>query len=214
MRRARRISLGRTTAAALLGVGLSLGPGHPVQAQSSYEYLQAFSSVLNHIRINYVDSVAYPELVRAAIEGTLRALDPHSYFVSRSDQARLSALERGELAVTGMTVEDGDSAIVVLSVHWESPAAKAGIQPGDRIVAINDTTVRGLRSIDVQLRLAGREGSKVEVLLERGSRSGTRYPSGNHQTTVSGGTLGDASVIGGHGHRICTPVTVRRRCGR
>ncbi|MEE8477098.1 MAG: S41 family peptidase [Gemmatimonadales bacterium] len=169
MRRARRISLVRTTAAALLGVGLSLGPGHPVQAQSSYEYLQAFSSVLNHIRINYVDSVAYPELVRAAIEGTLRALDPHSYFVSRSDQARMSALERGELAVTGMTVEDGDSAIVVLSVHWESPAAKAGIQPGDRIVAVDDTTVRGLRSIDVQLRLAGRKGSKVEVLLERGA---------------------------------------------
>src|ERR1041385_4008353 len=57
----------------------------PVRAQSSYDQLQAFSAVLNFVRLNYADSVAYPEMVRAAIEGVLRSLDPHSYFLARAD---------------------------------------------------------------------------------------------------------------------------------
>ncbi|MGE3526731.1 MAG: S41 family peptidase, partial [Gemmatimonadales bacterium] len=140
----------------------------PLPAQSSYEQLQAFSAVLNFVRLNYVDSVGYSELVRAAIEGTLRSLDPHSHFVSRADFARRSALERGELAVPGIIVEDVDSAVVVLGVYERSPAARAGVQPGDRIVRIDDTTTAGQRANAVELRLAGDKGSKVRVSLERG----------------------------------------------
>jgi len=158
---------GSTLGVALLAVAALVIPPRAA-AQGSYEYLQAFSSVLNHVRLNYVDSVSYPELVRAAIEGALRSLDPHSYYVSRADWERRSALERGELAITGIRLEDSDSATVVLSVWEESPADKAGVQSGDRIVAVDDTTVAGLRAADVELRLAGKKGSKVRVTLERG----------------------------------------------
>jgi carboxyl-terminal processing protease len=77
-------------AALLLGSGSLAG-----QARSNYEELQTFSAVLNHIRINYVDSVHYAGLVRAAIDGVLRSLDPHSRFVPREDVERLAALARG-----------------------------------------------------------------------------------------------------------------------
>src|SRR5574341_1376244 len=78
------------------------------QQRSAYEELQAFSGVLNHVRVNYVDSVSYAQLVHAAIDGMLRALDPHSAFYSRLDYARLNAIERGELAVTGIVLEEID----------------------------------------------------------------------------------------------------------
>ncbi len=138
--------------------------------RSPYEQLQLFSSALNHIRVNYMDSVTYGELVRAAINGMLHALDPHSFLLARRDWERRNALERGELSGVGAAVEQEDSAVTVLNVIPGSPAAKAGIQPGDRIAAIDDTVATQLKATDVALRLAGPEGSKVRVRLERGMR--------------------------------------------
>jgi carboxyl-terminal processing protease len=140
------------------------------QARSNYEELQTFSAVLNHVRINYVDTVQYAQLVRAAIDGVLRSLDPHSRFVPREDVERSAALARGELGSVGLVLEDVDEVITVLTVIANSPAAKKGIMAGDRLVAINDTTVAGLEAKTVELRLAGRSGSRVTLSFERGSR--------------------------------------------
>jgi carboxyl-terminal processing protease len=147
-----------------------IGSRLPAQQRSAYEELQAFSGVLNHVRINYVDSVSYAQLVHAAIDGMLRALDPHSAFYSRLDYERLNAIERGELAVTGLVLEEVDSAVTVLAVAPKSPAARAGILPGDRVVMVNDTSVAGLSVRTLELRLAGEKGSKVRLRLERGPR--------------------------------------------
>ncbi len=113
-------------------------------AQSAYEELQTFSGVLNHIRVNYADSVTYTELVRAAIDGMLRSLDPHSYFLSRRDWERQQAFERGDLVGTGVVLAEEDSAATVLSLTPDGPAARAGVEPGDRIAEIADTSVAGL----------------------------------------------------------------------
>jgi len=163
---------GRLRAVGLL-TGLALGPGAGAAAAqaASYEQLQAFSSVLNYVRRNYVDSVGYTEMVRAGIEGVLHSLDPHSRFVSRAEWERESALERGELAITGLVLEDVDSAVIVLALDPGGPAARAGVQPGDRISAIDDTTTAGQRSERLAVRLAGEKGSKVRVGFERGSRA-------------------------------------------
>ncbi|MGH7538607.1 MAG: S41 family peptidase [Gemmatimonadales bacterium] len=148
----------------------TLGGRLPAQQRAAYEELQAFSGVLNHVRMNYVDSVSYAQLVHAAIDGLLRALDPHSAFYSRLDYDKLNAIERGELAVTGLALEEVDSAVTVLGVAPRSPAAKAGIQPGDRLVMVNDTAVAGIPVRALELRLAGSKGSKVRLRLERGPR--------------------------------------------
>jgi len=140
------------------------------QARSNYEELQTFSSVLNHIRINYVDSVGYPALVRAAIDGVLRSLDPHSRFVSREDVERQVALERGELGTIGLVLEDVDGVPTVLAVVPDGPADRKGILPGDRLRSIDDTVAVG-RDVDaLMLRLAGKSGTRVRLALERGPR--------------------------------------------
>jgi len=153
----------------LLSAGPTVRLSH-AQQRSAYEELQAFSGVLNHVRTNYVDSVSYAQLVHAAIDGMLRALDPHSVFFSRLDYEKLNAIERGELAVTGLVLEEVDSAVTVLAVAPKSPAARAGILPGDRLVMVNDTSVAGLSVRTLELRLAGDKGSKVRLRLERGPR--------------------------------------------
>ncbi len=140
------------------------------QQHSNYEELQTFSGVLNYIRLNYVDSVSYHQLVRAAIDGMLHALDPHSRFVSADDWQRRQEIESGDLATIGVNLEDVDGAPTVLDVAPDSPADDKGIRPGDRLVAIDDTIVTGGDADSLMLRLAGPKGSKVRVTLERGSR--------------------------------------------
>src|SRR5512145_2334027 len=140
------------------------------QSRAAYEELQTFSGVLNHIRLNYPDSVSYTELVAAAIRGVLRALDPHSYYVSRLEFQRQTALERGELVTVGLRLEEVEGAATVLMVAPGSPAAKSGVLPGDRVLALNDTSVAGLDMATIELRLAGDKGSKVRLQMERGPR--------------------------------------------
>jgi carboxyl-terminal processing protease len=161
-----------TKGAVALAVAFTLlAPPAEVLAQgSAYEELQTFSGVLNHIRMNYVDSVTYTDMVRAAIDGVLHSLDPHSAFFSRRDWERRSALDRGELAVSGMAVERVDDALTVLVVADRSPAAKVGVAPGDRLLTVNDTSLAGLNVEKVALLLAGDKGTKLRVRLERGPR--------------------------------------------
>ncbi len=142
----------------------------PPRAATPYEELQTFSAVLSQIRVNYVDSVTYHEMVHAAIDGMLHALDPHSQYMSRADWERQSAFLRGDLPGVGVQVEDEEGVATVLAVGPGTPAAKAGVQPGDRIAAINDTSVAGLKPADVALRLAGPKGTTVRVRIERGPR--------------------------------------------
>jgi carboxyl-terminal processing protease len=158
-----------SVAALLLCVAL-VGPRPAAAQASSYEQLQTFSSIINQIRINYVDSVAYAELVHAAIDGVLESLDPHSRFVKREDGERELAYEAGQLAGTGVVLDDVDGAATVQTVVPGSPGARAGIQAGDRLLSVDDTSVAGVRADAVEWRLLGEKGRKVRLAFARGSR--------------------------------------------
>jgi carboxyl-terminal processing protease len=147
--------------------------GIPARAQaqvSTYEQLQSFSSVLSQVRANYVDSVNVGSLVRAAIVGMLRSLDPHSRYQAREDFELEARFDAGQLAAVGLSVEDADGAPVVLNVVPGGAAARAGILPGDRVRAMNDSAVAGLGARTLALRLLGERGTRVRLTLERGPR--------------------------------------------
>ncbi|HEY2807130.1 MAG TPA: S41 family peptidase [Gemmatimonadales bacterium] len=168
----RRSSRLRLSGRGLLGAAVALlFASAPASAQTStYEQLQTFSGLLSQIRLNYVDSVTTAHLVRGAIDGMLGSLDPHSYFLGGEDAGRLEAWRAGRLAATGIEVEEAEGVITVSSVYPRSPAANAGVAPGDRIVAIDDSTVAGLSGPKVQTLLIGEKGTRVRIKLERGSR--------------------------------------------
>lgn len=154
-------------AAGLLALSLCAAP---LAAQSSYEQMQTFSSLMNQIRTSYVDSVTYAGLISAAVDGVLNSLDPHSRFVSRANAEREFAYQSGTLAGTGIVFDDVDGALAVLSVLPKGPGAKAGVAAGDRLLTVNDTSVGGLTSYEVSRRLLGDKGKKVRLVFERGSR--------------------------------------------
>jgi len=159
-------------ARALLVALLAAAPvtGGAAQQRTSYEELQTFSQVLTYIFHSYPDSVSYSILVKSAIDGVLRDLDPHSLFFSRLDYERFDSLQRGDLATTGASLDDVEGEPTVLGIYPKSPAEDGGVRPGDRVLAINDTVIAGLEIETVRLRMAGAPGTKVRVRFARGSK--------------------------------------------
>jgi carboxyl-terminal processing protease len=152
-----------------IALGLSLGGLRPLAAQSAYEQLQMLSDALNLVRGNYVDSVAYTQLARAAINGILRSLDPHSYFMSADNFAQINALEAGKLTSAGLSLTETDGRVVVLSVLSRGAGERAGVLAGDRLLAVNDTPTAGSRAADVEVRLSSAQRKRLTLLLERGA---------------------------------------------
>src|SRR5256885_7399523 len=115
-----RLGPGPVLAAMVATVVLPAGAQEPpkplLRSPSAYEELQTFSAVLSQIRANYVDSVAYHELVHAAIDGMLHVLDPHSHFMSRAEWEQQSAFMRGELPGVGGQLGGEDGTATVLAV--------------------------------------------------------------------------------------------------
>ena len=161
--------LSPAAAACLTVVALTLPSQARAQA-SAYEELQNFSALLNHVRLNYVDEIDYSRLTLAAMQGVLLGLDPHSYFLTANDLTRLEGFGAGELAGVGIRLVQRGESVVVISVRRFGPADLSDVHPGDRMVAVDDTSVAGLGAREVEVRLLGKPGSKVALGLERGSR--------------------------------------------
>ncbi|HEX9730118.1 MAG TPA: S41 family peptidase [Gemmatimonadales bacterium] len=156
--------------APLIVLGLLFAVAPQSSAQTDYQHVQRLSAALNHIRSNHMDSVDYGDLVDAAIWGAVRSLDPHSYYLPRRTAALEGRLASGELGEIGLDLEDVDGVPTVLSVVPDGPADKKGIAPGDRLVAINDTTVAGVDLRDLEYAFIGAKGDRITLSLERGNR--------------------------------------------
>ena len=160
----------RSTIATLTLLCVASGTVRAQARMTPYEQLQVFSTVLNQIRRSYVDSVSYRHLVRAAVEGMLSSLDPHSRYESHEEFMRRMGFERGELASPDIAVDVLDGEVIVLGVADDSPAAKAGLLPGDRIRALDGEPLDGVGAAEVADRLLGEKGSRLRLTLARGSR--------------------------------------------
>jgi carboxyl-terminal processing protease len=149
---------------------LLIAAASPLRAQTTaYEQLQTFSGVLSHVRQNYVDSVDFGRLVQASIRGMLSSLDPHSHYATRQEFELRMRWDQGELAGPGLTLDDADRSVTVLAVEADGPAGKAGVQAGDRVLSLNDSSVAGLGARALEVRLFGEKGTRVRMTFERGS---------------------------------------------
>lgn len=166
----RALALVAGTLALVLGAAAAAAPlvaqGDAVRERTVYEDLQMFSQVLNQIRVNHPDTVDTHALFMAAIEGMVRAADPHSYVipVARLAPAKEAALRAGELVPVPLTFRYVGGTPVVVSV---SPEASAGIIPGDELVAIAGEPVTAASALELDVVLAGPRGSEVSLTFRR-----------------------------------------------
>lgn len=129
--------------------------------------LQRFTAVVEQIRKYYVKPVNDNELFEGAIRGMLAGLDPHSSYLDPSEYTDLRANTSGKFGGLGIEVTMEDGYVRVISPIDETPAQRAGIKPGDMIVRIDDTPVKGMTLKKAVEMMRGDKGSPIMLTILR-----------------------------------------------
>jgi len=150
----------------LLGGGVALRVG---ASDNSYRQAVRFAEVLSLVLENYVDPVEAEGLLRGAYEGMLGGLDPNGAFLTPEEVSAWRSGTDETLAGPGIEVLRVGRMLHVVRVDEASPAADAGIEPGDQVRTIDDVPVRDLSLPQALQRLRGAPGTTVSVGLLRSS---------------------------------------------
>lgn len=129
--------------------------------------LRTFAEVMDRIKAAYVEPVDDKTLLENAIKGMLSNLDPHSAYLGPEDFAELQESTSGEFGGLGIEVGLEDGFVKVVSPIDDTPASKAGIQPGDLIVKINGEPTKGLSMMEAVDKMRGKAGEKILLTLVR-----------------------------------------------
>lgn len=144
--------------------------GRVVSGEDAYRHLRIFEDVVSLISDNYVEDADLDEVMDGALAGLAGGLDADSTYLSAESVARLeNGAEAGPAGIGVETVARYYTQIV--GVRDGSPAARAGLRPGDYIRAIDDQPTRRLSGVDAVARLRGEPGTTVRLSLLRGNTS-------------------------------------------
>lgn len=131
------------------------------------ENLKIFSEALHYIETGYVKPVSGKDLIYGAIKGMMQVLDPHSVFMPPDMLKELEVETKGEFGGVGMEITSKDDYIYVVSPIEDTPAWKAGIKAGDKIIKIDGQSTKGMSVMDAVKKLRGPKGTKVTITIVR-----------------------------------------------
>jgi carboxyl-terminal processing protease len=154
----------------LLLLTLSLGgtsASKSTDTGATYENLKLFTEVLSIVQSQYVDEVPPKDLVYSAIRGTLRGLDPHSSFLDPEMYREMQVETSGTFGGLGIEITLKDDVLTVVSPIDGTPAHRAGLHSGDRIVKIEGISTKDLSLADAVKRMRGKPGTKVTISILR-----------------------------------------------
>src|SRR5262252_33606 len=165
---------GRTILLALAAFAGGLVAARPLSAGrfNPYQKLGVFTKVLSYIETHYVEDLSETELMYGAARGLTDVLDPHSRFMDPEEYGRLKKETEGneEIEGIGIDVEKRKNRFVIISPIEGSPAAKAGIEPGDVIKRVDGVEISTLEFDEAVARMQGPGGSEVTLVVERRGR--------------------------------------------
>ncbi len=155
------LALGVLSGTLLLSDGM---PGRDVPVDRTH----LLGQVIDRVEKSYIDSTTGGELYSFAMIGLLRRLgDPHATYIPATRLALLRERTSGNGVGPGLDIDERDGWIVVVSPHAGSPADRAGVRAGDRIIQVNGRPAIGLSAEEVRLFILGNAGSTVNVTVER-----------------------------------------------
>ena len=159
------------TAAVLVVLTLSLGGtsvSKGVDRSATYEQLKLFTDVLSIIQNQYVDETEPREVIYGAVQGMLRSLDPHSSFMDPESYREMQVETSGSFGGLGIEITVRDDVLTVVAPIDGTPAWRAGIQPGDRIVKIEGLATKDMSLADAVKKMRGKpKGTKVTITVIR-----------------------------------------------
>jgi carboxyl-terminal processing protease len=131
------------------------------------EELRTFAEIMDRIKAAYVEPVDDKTLLENAIKGMLSNLDPHSAYLDPADFAELQQSTSGEFGGLGIEVGQEEGFLKVISPIDDTPASRAGIQPGDLIIKIDGEPTKGLNMTESVDKMRGKIGSKILLTIMR-----------------------------------------------
>lgn len=142
---------------------------------SGLEEMKIMVDVVDKIKVNYVEEKENKELLENALTGMVRGLDEFSDFIVKKDMKPMQEETRGEFGGVGMRLDASKKDhLIVTTPMPNTPAYKAGIEPGDEIIQIDDKLVKDISSDEAVEALRGIVGTTVKVKIERTSKDGKK----------------------------------------
>jgi carboxyl-terminal processing protease len=158
-------------AASALCLGLAVAtPAALAQGNTSadtYRQLNLFGDVFERVRAEYVEEVSDQDLIESAINGMLTSLDPHSNFLSSKGYRDMRVQTRGEFGGLGIEVTMENGVIKVVSPIDDTPASRAGLEPGDLITHLDGEAILGLTLGQAVEKMRGPVDSKIVLSVRR-----------------------------------------------
>lgn len=135
--------------------------------QNVYDELKTFTEVLDIIQKSYVKPPSSKELIYGAIKGMLSSLDPHSSFLTPDEFKELQIETKGKFGGVGLEITIKEGWLTVVSPIEDTPAYKAGLKPGDRIIKIDNKPTKDMHLTEAVKLIRGPEGTKVTLTIWR-----------------------------------------------
>ena len=136
----------------------------------TYRLLNLFGDVFERVRADYVEEADDQELIEAAITGMLTSLDPHSSYLNAKSFREMQVQTRGEFGGLGIEVTMESGLVKVVSPIDDTPAFRAGIEPGDLVSHLDGEPVLGLTLAEAVEKMRGRVGTDIRLTIRRAGR--------------------------------------------
>lgn len=133
----------------------------------TYKQLNLFGEVFERVRAEYVDDVSDDSLVESAINGMLTSLDPHSNYLNTKNFNDMKVQTRGEFGGLGIEVSMENGLVKVVSPIDDTPAARAGLKPGDLITHLDGDPVQGMTLPEAVEKMRGPVSSEIRLTIRR-----------------------------------------------
>ena len=149
---------------------LALPQAAPAQSNSSetYRLLNLFGEIFERVRTDYVEGTEDRKLIEDAINGMLTSLDPHSSYMPPKSFRDMQVQTRGEFGGLGIEVTMENGFVKVVSPIDDTPAARAGLRPGDFVTHIDNEAVLGLTLQEAVEKMRGPVNSNIKLMIRRG----------------------------------------------
>ncbi|HEV2100956.1 MAG TPA: S41 family peptidase [Stellaceae bacterium] len=167
----RRVGLTAVIAVIVLVLGLRQDINAAASNSSdTYKELNLFGEVFEVLRADYVGKVDDDSLIESAINGMLTSLDPHSNYLNTKNFDDMKVQTRGEFGGLGIEVSMENGLVKVISPIDDTPAARAGLKPGDLITQLDGQPVQGMTLPQAVDKMRGPVNSDIKLTIRRKGR--------------------------------------------